>query len=89
MKGKLDLAAIGDFVAGRGSVEYGTAVIWIRKTFDCRERSAKDALSILVKGGWVATNPDPTDSKTTHSPDHRRRARRPIAPHREECDPRQ
>jgi DNA-binding MarR family transcriptional regulator len=42
------------FIGAAESVGYAPLVAWIMATFGCRERAAKDNVSILVKGRWVA-----------------------------------
>ena len=61
---KVDLQAVLRMIASREEVAYGPLIGWITRTFDCRERAAKDNVSVLLKGGWI--------DKRTHSSEQRR-----------------
>jgi DNA-binding MarR family transcriptional regulator len=60
---KIDLQAVLRFIAAADNVGYTPLITWITTTFACRERAAKDNLSVLVQGGWVAAVPVPDDRR--------------------------
>lgn len=60
---KVDLQAVLRFIAAADGVGYAPLVAWIMVTFGCRERAAKDNISVLVKGRWVAALQDPDDRR--------------------------
>jgi DNA-binding MarR family transcriptional regulator len=51
------------FLAEGDKADYPTLLAWIQETFHCKERAAKDAVSILVKGGWVDALRLPSDRR--------------------------
>jgi DNA-binding MarR family transcriptional regulator len=61
---KIDLQALLRFIAASpDGIRYAPLVTWITATFGCRERAAKDNISILVKGAWVSALPMPEDRR--------------------------
>jgi DNA-binding MarR family transcriptional regulator len=61
---KIDLQAVLRFIAAApDGVGCAPLVTWITATSGCRERAAKDNVSILAKGGWVAALPMPGDRR--------------------------
>jgi DNA-binding MarR family transcriptional regulator len=60
---KVDLQAVLCFIGAAKGFGYGPLVAWIMATFGCCERAAKDNVSILVKGRWVAALQDPADRR--------------------------
>jgi DNA-binding MarR family transcriptional regulator len=60
---KVDLQAVLLFMDAAEGVGYGGLVVWIMTTFGCCERAAKDNVSILVKGRWIAALQDPADRR--------------------------
>jgi len=64
----IDLVQVAEYVGESEGVEYSALVTWICETFECRERAAKDSLSILVKGGWAEARGGQSDgrSRTYH-----------------------
>lgn len=61
---KLDLPYVLEFIAAAFS-GVGSSILLpeIQRHFGCKRRAAQDALSILVKGGWVERRSDPDDSR--------------------------
>jgi hypothetical protein len=62
--GKVELQTVLRFIASQEEVAYAPLIGWMTRTFDCRERAAKDNVSVLLKGGWI--------EKRTHSSEQRR-----------------
>ena len=60
---KVDLQAVLRFIGSQEEVAYAPLIAWITRTFDCRERTAKDNVSVLVKGGWLAKRTDPSEQR--------------------------
>jgi hypothetical protein len=61
---KIDLQAVLRFIADADDgVEYTPLITWIMATFGCHERAAKDNISILGRGGWVAALAIPDDRR--------------------------
>jgi hypothetical protein len=50
---QVDLQAVLRFIAATDGVAYTPLVALITATFGCRDRAAKDNISVLVKGGWL------------------------------------
>ena len=44
-------------------VDYRVLVAWVRQNFGCGERAAKDALGILVTGGWAEARGGQSDGR--------------------------
>lgn len=62
---KIDLQSVLRFIASREKVEYAPLIAWITKTFDSRERAAKDNVSVLMKGGWLEKRDNTNDRRRT------------------------
>jgi len=60
---KVDLQAVLRFVEARNWVESAEFIAWIVETFGCRTRAAKDNVSVLVQGGWLARERDERDRR--------------------------
>jgi hypothetical protein len=60
---KVDLQAVLRFVAAREWVESAELMAWIVEAFGCRERAAKDNVSVLVQGGWLGRERDEHDRR--------------------------
>jgi hypothetical protein len=60
---KVDLQEVLRFVAARNWVESAELVAWIVETFGCLERAAKDNVSVLAQGGWLARERDERDRR--------------------------
>jgi Winged helix DNA-binding domain len=60
---KVDLQAVLHYVGERNVVSSDELRRWIVETSDCRERAAKDALSVLVRGGWLTKSRDEHDRR--------------------------
>ena len=67
---KIDLARTLRLLSDLEPIRYCWLVIELSHQFDCSERAAKDAISILRRGGWIEPfEPDPApDSRVDHSP---------------------
>ena len=50
---KVELQVVLRFIASQEQVAYAPLIGWITRTFDCRERAAKDTVSVLLRGGWI------------------------------------
>jgi DNA-binding PadR family transcriptional regulator len=50
---KIDLQAVLRHVGEHNVVPSDELRRWMMETFDCKKRAAKDALSVLVRGGWL------------------------------------
>ena len=60
---KVDLQAVLRMIASEGEVTYGRLIGWTTRKFDCRERAAKDNVSVLLKGGWIEKRTDPSEQR--------------------------
>jgi hypothetical protein len=60
---KIDLQAVLRYVGERKVVSSDELRRWIIETFGCGERAAKDALSVLVRGGWLTKLRDERDRR--------------------------
>jgi hypothetical protein len=60
---KVDLQAVLRFVGAQDGIESAELVAWIVETSGCGERAAKDNVSILVQGGWLARERDERDRR--------------------------
>lgn len=50
---KVDLAVALRLVSDLEPIRYGWLVLEFRNRFNCSDRTAKDAISILRRGGWI------------------------------------
>jgi hypothetical protein len=60
---KVDLQAVLRSVATRDRVEAAELVAWIVEAFGCGARAAKDNVSVLVQGGWLAREREEHDRR--------------------------
>jgi len=60
---KVDLQAVLRFISAADGIGYAPLIAWIMATFGCRERAAKDNISILVKSRWVEALRNPDDRR--------------------------
>jgi hypothetical protein len=60
---EVDLQAVLRFLADADEPDYQTIVTWVKEVFGCKERAAKDTVSILAKRGWVGVLPIPADRR--------------------------
>ena len=49
----VDLVVLAEQLRDLGQCDYGELVEWSCSAFACKPRSAKDAIAVLVRGGWV------------------------------------
>jgi DNA-binding MarR family transcriptional regulator len=60
---KIDLQAVLRFVAAHPSTAADELVGWMVDAFGCRERAARDNLTVLVRGGWLERRRDERDRR--------------------------
>lgn len=60
---KIDLAVALTLISSRPGREYAAWVSDLQATFLCGERAAKDALAVLVRGGWAEARPHEADGR--------------------------
>ena len=59
----INLVQIAEHVGDNEGVDYGALVEWICRTFECKQRAAKDALAILRTGGWIESRDGQPDGR--------------------------
>ena len=59
----IDLIKVAEHVRDHEGVDYRVLVAWVRQNFGCGERAAKDALGILVTGGWAEARGGQSDGR--------------------------
>jgi DNA-binding MarR family transcriptional regulator len=60
---KLDLPQVAAFVAARDGARSDQLLNQLQRTFGCQRRAAQDALTILVRGGWLERRDDEHDAR--------------------------
>src|SRR5215211_2035248 len=60
---KIELQAVLRFVACYAFVRAGELIRWMVAAFGCGVRAARDNLTVLVRGGWLARSRDQNDRR--------------------------
>jgi DNA-binding MarR family transcriptional regulator len=60
---RIDLVQVAEHLEHQEGVDHGVLVFWICDTFTCRERTAKDLVSVLIRGGWAESVADQADRR--------------------------
>jgi DNA-binding MarR family transcriptional regulator len=60
---KLDLPQVAAFIAARDGTHSDQLLDQLQRTFGCKRRAAQDALTILVRGGWLERRDDEQDAR--------------------------
>jgi DNA-binding MarR family transcriptional regulator len=63
---KLDVPLVARFVAERNGMASPALLVEIQAAFRCGRRAAQDALTILVRGGWLDRRSSPHDQRRKH-----------------------
>jgi hypothetical protein len=60
---RIDLVQVAEHLEHQGGVDHGALISWICLAFACKERTAKDLVSILVRGCWAESVSDRPDRR--------------------------
>jgi DNA-binding MarR family transcriptional regulator len=63
---KLDIPAVARFIEIHDGAQSAQLLEGLQQTFGCKRRAAQDALTILVRGGWLERQEDEHDARRKH-----------------------